>query len=147
MYSKIILKTNSKRTKVQDCSIIHLPKIENIAGNITPVQNRNEIPFDIQRIYYLYDIPGGAERGGHAHIKLHQIIIALSGSFNILVKDGINQKIFKLKYPDIGLYIIPGLWRELLDFSTGTICLVLASEKYDESDYIRNYKEYLKFKY
>lgn len=137
---------NSKLTTVYDCSIIHFNKIENRAGNITPIENNKGIPFDIKRIYYLYDVPGGEERGGHAHKNLHQIVIAASGSFDIVLNDGNVQKVVNLNRPYIGLYIVPGLWRELISFSSGAICLVLASEFYNEDDYIRNYNKFLIYK-
>lgn len=129
-------------TSVYECSIIHLPKVHNQAGNLTSLENNKNIPFDVRRVYYLYDVPGGAERGGHAHKKLQQFIISLSGSFDVLINDGINKKVVRLDRPYIGLHIIPGIWRELLNFSSGAICLVLASEKYEEADYIRDYETF-----
>lgn len=135
---------DSKKTTIYDCSIHYLPKIENRAGNITPLENRKNIPFEIKRVYYLYDVPGGEARGGHAHKALEQLIIAASGSFDILLDDGRNKKLINLNRPYIGLYMVPGLWRELLNFSSGAICLVLASELFDESDYIKNY-DFFKF--
>jgi len=137
---------NSKYTTIYDCSILHLPKIENRSGNITPLENLIDLPFEIRRVYYIYDIPGGESRGGHAHKELHQLIIAASGSFDILLDDGRNKKVVHLNRPYLGLYIVPGIWRELINFSSGAISLVLASMKYDERDYIRNYKLFLKFK-
>ncbi|HPO55891.1 MAG TPA: FdtA/QdtA family cupin domain-containing protein [Ignavibacteriaceae bacterium] len=134
------------KTTIYDCSIVHLSKIHNRAGNITIVENLKSIPFEIKRVYYLYDIPGGEARGGHAHKTLNQIIIAASGSFDVLLDDGINKKVINLNRPYIGLYVVPGLWRELLNFSSGSICMVLASEKYDESDYIRDYNNFTKYK-
>lgn len=130
------------KASVYECSIVHLPKIHNQAGNITALENNKNIPFDIKRVYYLYDVPGGAERGGHGHKKLEQFIIALSGSFDVLIDDGTSKKIVHLDRPYIGLHIIPGIWRELLNFSSGAICLVLASEKYDESDYLRDFEAF-----
>ncbi len=124
---------------VYNCSIVYLPKINNRAGNLTALENYINIPFDIKRIYYLYDVPGGAERGGHAHKELQQFIIPASGSFDVLIDDGINKKLIHLDRPYYGLHIVPGIWRELLNFSSGSICLVLASEKYSEDDYIRDY--------
>lgn len=129
-------------TSVYECSIIHLPKVHNQAGNLTALENKKNIPFDVRRVYYLYDVPGGAERGGHGHKKLQQFIISLSGSFDVLINDGTNKKVVRLDRPYIGLHIIPGIWRELLNFSSGAICLVLASEKYDEADYIRDYETF-----
>ena len=130
---------------VYECSIVHLPKIHNEAGNITALENQKNIPFDVKRVYYLYDVPGGAERGGHGHRDLQQFIIALSGSFDVLIDDGNNKKIVHLDRPYIGLHIIPGIWRELLNFSSGAICLVLASSIYDASDYIRDYETYKEY--
>jgi hypothetical protein len=131
---------------VFDCSIIQLPKIHNRAGNITIVENSLTLPFDIERIYYLYDIPGGENRGGHGHRKLQQLIIATSGSFDIVLDDGHCKKVVNLNRPDFGLYIKPGIWRELINFSSGSICLVLASSPYTETDYIRDYNKFLDFK-
>ncbi len=125
-----------------DCSILTLPKIHSRGGNITALNNLIELPFSIKRIYYLYDIPAGEERGGHAHKNLFQLIIAASGSFEVLLKDGEIQKSFTLDQPDMGLLVVPGIWREICDFSSGSICLVLASDKYLENDYIRDYTEY-----
>lgn len=132
---------------VFDCGIIHLPRIHNRAGNITVVQNGVEIPFDTQRIYYLYDIPGGEDRGAHAHRKLQQIIIAASGSFDITIDDGRNKKTFQLNRPFYGLHILPGLWRNISNFSSGAICLVLASLPYDPEDYLRTYESFLTYKH
>ncbi len=130
------------KASVYECNMVHLPKVHNQAGNITALQNFQNIPFAIRRVYYLYDVPGGAERGGHGHKKLQQFIIALSGSFDVLIDDGFNKKIIHLDRPYIGLHIVPGIWRELLNFSSGAICLVLASEKYEEEDYIRDMNTY-----
>jgi len=134
------------KRQIYDCSIIHFNKITNRAGNITPIENSKDIPFDVNRVYYLYDVPGGESRGGHAHRELQQLIIAGSGSFDILIDDGKNKRVVNLNRPYMGLYIPPGLWRELLNFSSGAICLVLASREYDESDYIRDYEGFLTFK-
>lgn len=111
-------------------------------GNITFLENMKNIPFNIKRVYYLYDIPGGEARGGHAHRELEQFIVAISGAFDVLIDDGINRKIVHLDRPYFGLHIIPGIWRELLNFSSGSVCVVLASEKYTSEDYIRNYAEF-----
>lgn len=135
-----------KNNTVFDCSIIDVSKIHNDAGNITVIENGINIPFDVKRIYYLYDIPGGETRGGHAHYELEQYVIAASGSFDVILNDGSNKKIVTLNRPNLALHIVPGLWRELVDFSSGSICLVLASHDYAESDYIRNYEKFLKFK-
>jgi len=127
---------------VYNCSIIHLPKIHNRAGNITALENNITVPFDVKRVYYLYDVPGGEDRGGHAHKELEQFIIAASGAFDVLIDDGINKKVVHLDRPYIGLHIVPGIWRELLNFSSGSVCLVLASHKYDEKDYQHNYNDF-----
>jgi hypothetical protein len=129
---------------VFDCSIIHFPKIQNRAGNITPIQNNIEAPFAIKRVYYLYDVPGGESRGAHAHKALEQLIIAASGSFDVTIDDGKNKKTVSLNRPNFGLHLKPGMWRELSNFSSGSICLVLASLLYEEADYIRNYDQFLK---
>jgi len=134
------------KSSVYDCVILPLNKIHNRAGNITIVEGQTNIPFDVKRIYYLYDIPGGEARGGHAHKELFQLIISASGSFDVLLDDGHNKKIVTLNRPDFGLMVVPGIWRELMEFSSGAICLVLASNKYDETDYIRDYRNHLLFK-
>lgn len=131
---------------VFDCSIIHFPKIQNRAGNITPIQNNIETPFAIKRVYYLYDVPSGESRGAHAHKELEQLIIAASGSFDVTIDDGKNKKTVNLNRPNFGLHLKPGMWRELSNFSSGSICLVLASLLYAESDYIRGYDDFLDFK-
>lgn len=137
---------DNRKTTILDCPIIQLPRINNPAGNITPLENHRNIPFNIKRVYYLYDIPGGEVRGGHAHKKLQQLIIAASGSFDVLINDGVNKKNINLNRPYIGILIVPGIWRELTNFSSGSICLVLASELYDGKDYIRSYAEFLNLK-
>ena len=129
---------------VFDCSIIQFPEIQNRAGNITPIQNNIEVPFEIKRVYYLYDVPGGESRGAHAHKELEQLIIAASGSFDVTIDDGKNKKTVSLNRPNFGLHLKPGMWRELSNFSSGSICLVLASLLYDEADYIRDYNQFLK---
>ena len=134
------------KISVSDCPVIELPKIENRFGNLTSIQNSIEIPFDIKRIFYLYDIPGGKDRGAHAHIECHQFLIAGSGSFDVLLDDGKSKKLVTLNQPYRGLHIPPGIWASEINFSSGSICLVLASHKYEENDYIRNYKEFLKRK-
>ena len=134
------------KISVSDCSLIELPKIENRSGNLTSIQNSIEIPFDINRIFYLYDIPGGKDRGAHAHIECHQFLIAGSGSFDVLLDDGKSKKLVTLNQPYKGLHIPPGIWASEINFSSGSICLVLASHKYDEKDYIREYGEFLKYK-
>jgi len=136
------MKTNT----VYNCSVIELPRIHNRAGNITPIENLKNIPFEIKRVYYLYDVPGGESRGGHAHKKLQQLLIAASGAFDVLLDDGVNKRTITLNRPYYGLHIVPGIWRELMEFSSGAICLVLASEIYKEGDYLRDYKDFIKFK-
>jgi hypothetical protein len=128
---------------ISKCGIISLPKIHDPRGNLTFIETGKHIDFDIKRVYYLYDVPGGAERGGHAHKKLQQLIIAMSGSFDIVLDDGCEKKKFHLNRSYYGLYICPMVWRELENFSSGSICMVLASIFYDESDYYRDYQEFL----
>jgi hypothetical protein len=135
-----------KNSKVDDCSVIRLNKINNRAGNITIVESGKSFPFHIQRIYYLYDIPSGEARGGHGHKALYQLIIAASGSFDVHIDDGTDKRVVRLSKPDYGLILVPGIWRELNDFSSGSVCLVLASNKYDESDYIRYYTDFIQYK-
>lgn len=130
------------KSSVYDCVILPLNKIHNRAGNITIVEGEKNVPFDVKRIYYLYDIPGGESRGGHAHKELRQLIVAASGSFDVLLDDGFNKKVVTLNRPDYGLMVVPGIWRELMEFSSGAICLVLASEGYQEEDYIRGYEAF-----
>lgn len=136
-----------KKTSVYDCSIIELDKHHSDRkGNISVVENGDTVPFDVKRVYYLYDVPGGESRGAHAHKNLKQLLIAASGSFTVTLDDGNVKRSFTLNRPYQGLLIVPGIWRELDDFSSGSVCLVLASEKYDAEDYIRDYDEFLKFK-
>jgi WxcM-like, C-terminal len=130
--------------KLDDCRIITLPKIHDPRGNLTFIEGGTHVPFDIARTYYLYDVPGGAERGGHAHKGLQQLIIAMSGSFDVIIDDGRNKMRYHLNRSYFGLYICPMIWRELDNFSSGSICLVLASNRYDEADYYRDYQEFLK---
>ena len=131
---------------VFDCSIIKLPKIYNRAGNITPVTNNVNIPFAIKRVFYIYDIPGGEDRGAHSHRACQQFLIAASGAFEIEMDDGINKRTVTLNRPYYGLHIPPGIWASEKGFSSGSVCLVLASEKYSEDDYIRKYSDFLNFK-
>lgn len=131
---------------VFDCTIIDFPKIHNRAGNITPLQNLIDIPFNIKRVYYIYDVPGGESRGAHAHRELEQLLIAASGSFDIHLDDGVNKRTIQLNRPYHGLHIKPGIWRDIDNFSSGSICLALVSEIYKESDYIRSYDEFEAFK-
>ena len=135
-----------KRNSVYDCSIIQLPKIHNPAGNITAIENHINIPFDVKRIFYIYDIPGGEDRGAHSHKECHQFLVAASGSFEIELNDGKTKRTVTLNRPYYGLHIPPGIWAAEKGFSSGAICLVLASEKYDENDYIREYETFLTFK-
>lgn len=135
-----------KSASVYDCHVMPLNKIHNLSGNTTVIEGRKNVPFDIRRIYYLYDIPGGESRGGHAHKQLSQLIVAASGSFEVLLDDGENKKIIRLDRPNFGLLIVPGIWRELIEFSSGAICIVLASHEYDESDYIRDYDSFKNLK-
>lgn len=124
------------------CRIIDLPKVSDPRGNLTYIEGGRHIPFPVERVYYLYDVPGGAERGGHAHLGLHQLIIAMSGSFDVLLDDGQTKKRFHLNRSYYGLYVCPMIWRELDNFSSGSVCLVLASNRYDEADYIRDYASF-----
>jgi hypothetical protein len=125
------------------CRIIDLPKIGEPRGNLTFIEGEQHVPFAIQRVYYLYDVPGGAERGGHAHFGLHQLIIAMSGSFDVVLDDGRQKRRFHLNRSYHGLYVCPMIWRELDNFSSGSVCLVLASNRYAEADYIRDYQSFL----
>ena len=124
--------------------MVDLPKINEPRGNLTFIEGGRHIPFEIKRVYYLYDVPGGAERGGHAHKNLHQLIIAMSGSFDVILNDGTQQKRFHLNRSYSGMYICPMIWRELDNFSSGSVCMVLASNLYDEADYYRNYQEFVR---
>ena len=128
---------------LEDCKIIDLPKIADPRGNLTFIEGNQHIPFDIRRVYYLYDVPGGAERGGHAHKCLSQLIISMSGSFDVILDEGGEKKRFHLNRSYQGLYVCPMIWRELDNFSSGSVCMVLASNIYEESDYYRDYNEYL----
>ena len=127
---------------VENCCIIQLPKIQDARGNLSVIESRTHVPFSIERVYYLYDAPGGAERGGHAHKELQQLMIAVSGSFDVLLDDGKISKTFSLNDASKGLYICPMIWRELSNFSSGSVCLVVASAHYDESDYYRDYEHF-----
>ncbi len=130
-------------SQLDQVKIVDLPKITDPRGNLTFIEGGDHTPFDIQRVYYLYDVPGGAERGGHAHKGLQQLIIAMSGSFDVVLNDGSTKQRFHLKRSYFGLYVPTMLWRELDNFSSGAVCMVLASNKYDEEDYYRNYNDYL----
>lgn len=125
------------------CQFVDLPKISDPRGNLTFIEGGRHVPFVIERVYYLYDVPGGAERGGHAHKALSQLIIAISGSFDVVLDDGSSRQRFHLNRSYTGLYITPMIWRELDNFSSGAVCLVLASNVYDEEDYYRDYDAYL----
>lgn len=135
------------KATVFSCSLIELPRINRNVGNITPIENSIEIPFNVKRVFYLYDIPGGESRGAHAHKECHQFLVAASGSFEVELDDGKVKKTVQLNQPYRGLHIPPGVWASEVNFSSGAICLVLASHEYDEEDYIRDYKEFLKKKY
>lgn len=135
-----------KESTVNDCALVELPQFFSPNGRITWINNSIEVPFEIKRVYYLYDIPGGEDRGGHAHKELQQLIVAASGSFDLIVDDGQKKKIYCLNRPYLGVILPPGLWRELVNFSSGSICLVMASKKYDELDYIRTYEKFIEYK-
>ena len=137
---------NRSVTDIHSCNVVELTKIHNPAGNITIIQNGSHQPFDVKRVYYLYDVPSGSERGGHAHKTLYQLIVAASGSFDVILDDGKNKKIIQLNRPNFGLLVVSGIWREIVNFSSGAICLVLASEKSVVDDYPRDYSEFKKMK-
>ncbi len=137
---------NKNPVTVFDCHIYQLPRISAESGHITAVHNSIDVPFDVKRVFYIYDIPAGEDRGAHAHKDCHQFLIAASGSFEVFVNDGIHGKTLFLNQPFMGLHIPPGIWAQEQNFSSGSICLVLASHLYDESDYIRDYDEYLKYR-
>jgi hypothetical protein len=136
----------SKKSTVYDCTILQLPQVHTEGGSITSINNQFEIPFETKRVYYLYDVPGGEARGGHGHQELQQLIVAASGSFDLIVDDGNTKRVFSLNRPNMGVYMPAGLWRELDNFSSGSICLVLASMEYSEGDYLREYEEFIKYK-
>ena len=134
------------KTSVYNCSVIEIDKHHHEKGNISVIENNTTVPFEVKRIYYLYDVPGGESRGGHAHKELRQLVIAASGSFDVTLDDGKVKRTFSLNHPYQGLLIVPGIWRELNNFSSGSVCLVLASMGYDENDYIRDYSEFIEHK-
>lgn len=133
------------KNSVFECNLLHLNQIGDRNGHITAVHNNKEIPFAVKRIFYLYDIPGGESRGAHAHKECHQFLVATSGSFEVLLDDGITKRQVLLNRPDLGLHIPPGIWASEINFSSGSICLVLASHEYNEGDYLRGYDDYLNF--
>ena len=133
------------KISVEDCDIINLPRIKDRAGNITPIHEQETIPFKISRIFYLYDIPGGVDRGAHAHKTCHQFLVAASGSFEVELNDGLSRRNVLLNRPYYGLHIPPGIWAAEVGFSSGAICLVIASHCYDEKDYIRDFSEYVEY--
>lgn len=134
-----------KRPSVHDCRLRELPRIYDRGGNITPLHGGGELPFDIKRVFYLYDIPGGESRGAHAHKACHQLIVAAGGAFEVFLDDGREKRVVTLNRPYYGLHVLPGIWSAEQAFSSGSICLVLASDFYDETDYIRDYDDYLKY--
>lgn len=131
---------------IYDCSLMEFPIVKNRMGNITAINNQQDIPFDIERVFYIYDIPGGAERGMHAHKLCHQVLVAVSGSFKVELDDGQNKKVVNLNHPKFGLYIPPGVWAKEKEYSSGAVCLVLTSEKYSSDDYINTYTEFIKYR-
>jgi hypothetical protein len=135
-----------KKVTVFDCSVIELDSLKNRAGNISIIENSINLPFDVKRLFYIYDIPGGGDRGAHAHRECHQFLVAVSGSFEIEMDDGLNKRTVALNRPYFGLYVPPGIWAAEKGFSSGAVCLVLTSHKFDEKDYIRNYSDFLNFK-
>ena len=135
-----------QKSSIHDCRIIDLRKIHDPRGNLTPIEGGEDVPFEIKRIYYLYDVPGGESRGAHAHKQLYQLIIAATGSFSVTLDDGCEKMKFMLNRSYYGLYVVPGIWRDLDDFSSGAVLLCLASEHYEADDYIRDYSEFLNYK-
>jgi hypothetical protein len=135
----------SNINSVFECNLLHLQQVGDRNGHITAVSNDSDIPFAVKRIFYLYDIPGGESRGAHAHKECHQFLIAASGSFEVLINDGSIKRQVLLNRPDLGIHIPPGIWASEINFSSGSICLVLASQEYTEQDYIRDYNEYLDY--
>jgi hypothetical protein len=130
---------------IENCSLLQLPRIQNLAGNITAIEGLNHLPFEVKRVFYLYDIPAGESRGAHSHKTCHQLLVAATGSFDVMLDDGKNQKVVSLNRPFIGLHIPPGIWAHEFNFSSGAICLVLTSHLFDPDDYIRDYQQYLNY--
>ena len=133
-------------TSVNDCGLIELPRIERTAGSITPIEAGKHVPFEIARVYYLYDVPGGASRGGHAHKELMQLMVSVMGSFDVVLDDGSMRKRVTLNRGYYGLYLPNLIWRELENFSSGAICVVLASQPYRETEYIREYSDFIQYR-
>lgn len=129
---------------LEDCKIVELPRVNDPRGNLTFIEGGRHVPFDIKRVYYLYDVPGGATRAGHGHRALRQVIIAMSGSFDVTLDDGRERRRFHLNRSYYGLHVAPMMWREIDNFSSGSVCMVLASEYYDEADYFRGYEDFLR---
>ena len=138
---------NHRHARLNDCRIISLNRHHHANGNLTAVNNGVELPFDVQRTFYIYDVPGGAERGGHSHYTSQQFIIAISGSFDVTVDDGDTQFTYTLNRPYQGLLVVPGIWNRLHNFSSGSVCLVLNSHHFDEGDYVRDYEEFCRLKF
>ena len=130
---------------LDDCRLIELPKNKDRAGNLTPIHQGVDVPFEFERVFYIYDVPGGEDRGAHAHKECHQFIVAASGAFEVELKDGVNSRKILLNRPYYGLYVPPGIWAQEQGFSSGSVCLVFASLPYDESDYIRDFEDYNKY--
>jgi dTDP-4-dehydrorhamnose 3,5-epimerase-like enzyme len=130
---------------ISQCRVIELPRVTDVRGNLTFIEQKKHVPFEIKRVYYVYDVPGGESRGGHAHKTLEQFVIAANGSFDVVLDDGKERRTFHLNRPYIGLYICPMVWRELNNFSSGSVCLVLASDLFSEQDYIRDYSAFKEF--
>lgn len=135
-----------KPTTIDDCKLIQVEQIGDRRGHITVIENNREVPFEVKRVFYLYDIPGGESRGAHAHKECHQILIAASGGYQVEVNDGLKTKLISLNRPNQALHVPPGIWASEINFTSGAICLVLASHVYDESDYIRSYDKYLRYR-
>ena len=135
-----------RKTTVYDCSIIEIDKHHHEKGNLSVIENGKTIPFSVKRVYYLYDVPGGESRGGHAHKELKQFIVAASGSFDVKLDDGFQKRTYTINRPYEGLLVVPGIWRELDNLSSGSVCLVLASTEYSAEDYIREYDKFIEYK-